>query len=112
MPETYFEYYEKAFSDLINNNLARESFFLNLCFFGEVAYKSANTIEAKKENFDLVKESLKAGSEVHYIDQDLISYCESLPKASIDYISLSDVPSYFQGETEKNFMSRISFEPS
>jgi S-adenosylmethionine-diacylglycerol 3-amino-3-carboxypropyl transferase len=102
--ESYIRYYSNAFNHLMTENLARESFFLQLCFFGEIKYSEGNLIEAKKECFDMMKDSLKK-CRVHYHHNDLLSEIEK--HTDLDFISLSDVPSYFAGDIEEQFIQKI-----
>ena len=102
--DSYLQYYSKAFNNLFYNGLIKNSFFLQLCFYGEIVWDSGNLIEAKEENFLEIKERLK-GCKVTYENCDLI---EAIKKyEDLDYISLSDVPSYFSGEIETNFYQEI-----
>ena len=107
VPQSHFEYYFEAFERLITHSRARDSFFLNLCFFGKLNHEDANTIEAKEECFNTMKKALNAKSLVHFLNHDLISASEKVEKNSIDFISLSDVPSYFGGDLEKNYLQQL-----
>lgn len=102
VPETHFDYYQDAFDRLFRNGRARDSFFAHLCFHGELAHADGNTIEAIKENYEGVVKTLKNGGVVETIEKDLLSAAKDL-KHPADFVSLSDVPSYFTGELEKNF---------
>ncbi|MCR9206553.1 MAG: DUF3419 family protein, partial [Halobacteriovoraceae bacterium] len=64
VPENHFEYYKGAFDTLFTNNLARESFFAHLCFFGEINHSDGNPIEAKEMNFNRVKEKILSGATI------------------------------------------------
>ncbi|CBW26580.1 putative transferase [Halobacteriovorax marinus SJ] len=106
-PGSHFSYYFDAFESLFTHSLARESFFLNLCFFGKLSHEDANTIEAKKECFDRMKEGLSNGVNVNYVNSDLVSAAQSVPSGSLDFLSLSDVPSYFGGDLERDYMQEL-----
>ncbi len=107
--EDHFEYYQKSFDQLFNNNLARESFFAHLCFFGKINHSDGNPIEAKEQNFKAVKETLLSNSIVEYHQGDLVEIlAREDHRERYDYIGLSDVPSYFKGEREKSFLQEIS----
>lgn len=105
---SHFQYYEDSFNQLFNNNLVRSSFFAHLCFFGEILHSDGNPIEAYEENFNLVKESLNNGKKAEYFQGDLVKILGSDEhKNKYDYIGLSDVPSYFKGDIETNFLQEI-----
>lgn len=109
IPESYYRYYKQAFNHLFTNQLMKESFFVQLCFLGAILYPEGNVIEAHEETFLRVKDWINNNGEkkVRYVNNDLISELES-GIHKYDFVSLSDVPSYFEGELEKNFMQRIT----
>jgi S-adenosylmethionine-diacylglycerol 3-amino-3-carboxypropyl transferase len=102
--ETYYDYYQKAFKHLFYHDLAKKSFFLQLCMQGEILYPEGNLIEAQSECYTEVKKNI-AKTQVQFYQQEIISVLKNLK--SIDFVSLSDVPSYFSGELEQNFLQLI-----
>jgi len=102
---SYRQFYIETFDKLFRQDLARNSFFLQLCLLGEVRYEEGNTIEAQEEGFLRMKNSLSQGAKITGIKEDLISAIKK--QAEVDFISMSDVPSYFSGSVEKNFLSDI-----
>jgi S-adenosylmethionine-diacylglycerol 3-amino-3-carboxypropyl transferase len=102
-PLSHFDYYFQSFERLFTRDLAQKSFFLQLCFYGKIKSLLGVPVEALKENFDRVN---KSKTKVEYVQEDFVSY---LSKGDVlyDFLSLSDVPSYFQGDLEKEFMQRI-----
>ena len=106
MEESHFEYYLKNFDHLINNILAKESFFLQLVFLGKVMTKEGIPIEADPSIFDDIKKSLnERNSSVHLEQKDIFELVKNIN--NIDFFSFSDVPSYFRGDVEKNFLQSI-----
>lgn len=105
MPESYFDFYFNAFDKLLRQGLARENFFLNLLFLGHIPHPEGNPVEAREDIFNEVKSTL-SHSKVCIENQNLLG----LPSeaGSFDFLSVSDVPSYFSGEAEKNFLSILS----
>ncbi len=57
--ESFYKYYFNAFDRLFNNVLAKESFFLNLCFFGKIKFNEGNPIEASEKVFYQIKKETK-----------------------------------------------------
>ncbi len=102
-PLSHFDYYFEAFNRLFTHDLAQKSFFLQLCFYGRIKSLLGVPVEASKESFERVHESK---THVEYLQEDFVSYLSKGHK-QYDFLSLSDVPSYFQGEIEKNFMQKI-----
>ena len=104
--ESHFEYYLKNFDHLMNNIVAKESFFLQLVFLGKVKSKEGIPIEADPSIFEDIKKSLKENkSTIHYEQKDIFELTKNL--SNIDFFSFSDVPSYFQDDVEKNFLQNI-----
>ena len=106
VPETHFDYYKSSFDQLFRNDLVRKSFFANLCFFGKIEHADGNTIEAVKTNYDKVVKNLSSGAKVSLVSKDLVSAASNY-KDELDFVSLSDVPSYFSGDTERNFPAEL-----
>jgi S-adenosylmethionine-diacylglycerol 3-amino-3-carboxypropyl transferase len=102
-PLSHFDYYFQSFERLFTRDLAQKSFFLQLCFYGKVKSLLGVPVEAQKENFERVNRSK---TKVDYVQEDFVSYLAKGEK-QYDFLSLSDVPSYFQGDLEKEFMQRI-----
>lgn len=100
---SHFDYYFQSFERLFTKDLAQKSFFLHLCFYGKINSLSGVPIEAQQESFERVQ---KSKTTVNYVQEDFVSY---LAKGEVqyDFLSLSDVPSYFQSELERDFMQKI-----
>lgn len=108
LPESYFAYYKKAFHHLFTKTLVRESFFLNLCFFGKIVFQEGNTLEGQEFVFNEVKKKLiEENVDLHPLNMDFNEATQKLKGENFDFISLSDVPSYFSGELEKNFLQNL-----
>jgi S-adenosylmethionine-diacylglycerol 3-amino-3-carboxypropyl transferase len=100
---SHFEYYFNAFDRLFTNDLASKSFFLNLCFYGRINSKNGVPVEASVETINRIKENK---AKVLYSNEDFVSNL-SKGEQLYDFLSLSDVPSYFKGDYEKNFLQKI-----
>ncbi|MFA6238462.1 MAG: DUF3419 family protein [Bacteriovorax sp.] len=101
--DTHFQYYHKAFEKLFTYDLAQKSFFLHLCFYGKINSSAGNPVEASA----LVHHRINGSkANYHYVTEDLIKHLSSGTKR-YDFLSLSDVPSYFRGDLEVDFMQKI-----
>ncbi len=105
VPETHYEYYRQAYRKLFYLGLNRENFFLQLTFLGKLVYPEGNTIEATPEVFAAMKKVIDK-REIIYKKGDLLSVGEST-KDKFDFVSLSDVPSYFDAATDANYLQRL-----
>lgn len=102
-PKNHFQYYHDAFEALFTRDLAQKSFFLQLCFYGKIKSLAAVPVEATQ----LVHTAIAASrASITYITEDLVSHLEKGVE-HYDFLSLSDVPSYFKGDLEANFMQKI-----
>lgn len=102
-PLSHFDYYFQAFERLFTRDLAQKSFFLQLCFYGKIKSLAGVPIEAHKESHERIKES---SCPVEYLKEDFVTYLSKGTK-QYHFLSLSDVPSYFQGELERDYMQKI-----
>lgn len=100
---SHFEYYFNAFNRLFTGQLAKESFFLQLCFYGKINSLEGVPIEASVSAFNRVRQS---NAVINYVCADFVSYLSKGEK-KFDFLSLSDVPSYFKGDLERDFMQKI-----
>lgn len=102
-PLSHFDYYFQSFDRLFTRDLAQKSFFLQLCFYGKIKSLLGVPVEASMDSFERIKE---AKTPVLYVQEDFVTYL-SRGEKKYDFLSLSDVPSYFQGDLEKDFMQKI-----
>jgi len=102
----YLNFYNESFNYLFERILARENFFLQICFLGKIMFQEANILEAEKVCFEEMKNNLnRKCTEITEVQGDLITTICCHEK--VDFISMSDVPSYFSGDMEKNFLQKI-----
>ena len=106
IPESHFQHYFNNFDSMYRNVLSRESFFMQLIFLGQVRTPEGIPIEADENIFHNVKKTLQEGNgKVHLEEKNIFSLVKEIN--DIDFFSFSDVPSYFTGETEKNFLQEV-----
>jgi len=103
---SYLDFYSTAFDRLFRNTLARDNFFLQLAFFGQIKYPSGNTIECQPEIYAPAKNALQE-VEVKYVNGDILDAANSLSE-KVDFVSLSDVPSYLDDKAEKTFLQKLT----
>lgn len=103
--QSFFGFYRRCFDTLFSLGPARESFFLQLVMLGELRYPEGNPLECQPELFAQIKEGI-AGAEVEYLEADLTQPDLSLEEP-IDFLSFSDVPSYFSGDLERDYLQRL-----
>jgi S-adenosylmethionine-diacylglycerol 3-amino-3-carboxypropyl transferase len=106
IPMSSYRYYREGFRRLLDQGPARENFFLQVIFFGRILFAEGCPIECDPSVYRNAKESLRA-AEIRYLQGNVIEVIAGMPARSVDFVSLSDVPSYFSGEIERNFLQRI-----
>jgi S-adenosylmethionine-diacylglycerol 3-amino-3-carboxypropyl transferase len=100
----YVRYYEEAFTRLFQQDVARKNFFLQLSLLGQILNPESLPLEADPGIYELSKKHLDEAS-IFYHHSDLIASLQALK--SVDFVSFSNVPAYFSGDLEREFLSRI-----
>ncbi len=98
-------FYRERFEYLFKQDLARKNYFLQLLFFGKLQFAEGLPIECDKEVFLKAKEG-SHNTQVIYMQGDAIELVRH-SKFPIDFLSLSDVPSYFTRPREQEFLQDI-----
>lgn len=105
VPGSMYDFYIRAFNKIFQHGPARNNLLLQLLFFGEIRFSEGNPIECDPRVFAKAKRGLES-AKIRYVHGDLVE-AAGKAKAPIGFISFSDVPSYFRGETEKKFLQNI-----
>jgi S-adenosylmethionine-diacylglycerol 3-amino-3-carboxypropyl transferase len=104
--ESHYEYYRRAYRRLFFQGLCRENFFLQLSFLGRLRYPEGNPLEAHAPIFAEMKAAL-GRVRVTLVNDDLLAVAETAEK-KFDFVSLSDVPSYFSAHQDRVYLRRLS----
>lgn len=102
IPESHFDFYKAAYGRIFETTLARENFFAQLSFLGQVTYPEGVPFEANPAYFQKIKDGIKQ-TKFEFRKEDINSIIKKGTDI-FDFVSYSDVPSYFSGETEKEFL--------
>lgn len=105
IPESFFEFYRRALERCFAQGLVRENFFLQILFFGRLIFSEGLPAEADPEIFSQAKKHVDR-ARIHYVQGNIIDVLRQSEKTT-DFLSISDVPSYFSGDTEREFLQRI-----
>lgn len=100
-----YRIYQDVFSRLFHQGLARESFFLQMVFFGELRFPEGNPVECDAEVYTRAKAAL-ARTEISLVQGDVIERALHMPERA-DFVSLSDVPSFLKGSREMTFLQDL-----
>lgn len=107
IPESYFDFYSSAFRRLFANGLTRENFFLQICFLGRLQYPEGNPLEVHPDVYPLAQEALQAGTTIELMERDVLGFAARTTE-KYDFVSLSNVPSYFSGAPESNYLQSLA----
>lgn len=107
-PGTHYDYYLNAFKRIFSQTLIKDNFFAQLCFFGEIISPEAIPVEGHKENFEAMKDWLLKNHSAKLMMGDILRLIANDSSIKdIDYLSFSDVPSYFRGDIEIDFLQTV-----
>ncbi|MEO5666835.1 MAG: DUF3419 family protein [Bdellovibrionota bacterium] len=111
IPENHFEFYRGAYDRIYRRTLARENFFAQMSYLGSVKYPEGVPFEAHQEAFTKIKAGL-SHCKVTYAQEDINALLKS-GREKFDFVSYSDVPSYFSDESEREFLqwAKVSLNP-
>lgn len=101
-----YRFYKSAFERLFSQGPARESFFLQIVFFGRILWREGNPVECDPRVYASVQGALDKAT-IEYRKGNIVDEIAA-NRRPVDFFSFSDVPSYFSGALEKGFWQKIS----
>lgn len=104
-PESAYRIYRDIFDRLFTRSLARESYFLQLIFFGELRYAEGNPIECDPAIYEQARRALGT-TKISYVKGDVLEVVRTAGEP-VDFLSLSDVPTFFKGPLEQQFLQEL-----
>lgn len=103
---SYYRFYAEAFNRIFAKTLARENFFLQIIIYGELKYPEGNPVECQPGVYERIQAGIRQAN-VSYHANNVIDWLRSSEK-KVDFLSFSDVPSYFSDHLAKSFMQDIA----
>lgn len=103
--KSYFIFYKNVFKGNFSRIMANKNFFMQFLFFGKVINKKSLPFEAQEDNFEKIKNGIK-NSEIEYILNDFVLAIKD--SKNVDFVSSSDVLSYYNKNKAKSFLQEIS----
>lgn len=100
------EFYFNSFNDLLHKGPPRSNFFLQIIFFGKLLYEEGNPLECQESFYNQAQQGIK-NAKIKYLVGDCVEELER-SKLAVDFLSFSDISSFFPSELEKNYLQRIS----
>lgn len=105
IPRSMHAFYTERLSRLFEQDIVRKNYLLQLLFFGKLRFSEGLPLECDREIFLRAKTALQK-TQVTYIHGDIIDEVQH-NKAPIDFLSLSDIPSYLKPPQEQEFLQEI-----
>ena len=101
---TSYSIYRQLFEQLFHRVLARQSFFLQLLLVGQLIYEDGFPIECRPDIYKRAQRAAQA-SEIIFVCGDVVTYVSR--SRNIDFVSLSDVPSFLPPVLASGFLQQI-----
>lgn len=103
---SYYRFYAEAFNRVFAKTLARENFFLQIIIYGALKHPEGNPIECMPGIYERIQAGIREAS-ISYHAGNVIDWFHSTNK-KVDFLSFSDVPSYFSDHLAQSFMQDIA----
>jgi S-adenosylmethionine-diacylglycerol 3-amino-3-carboxypropyl transferase len=105
-PGSHRSFYKNAYDRIFSAGMPQENFFLQLTLFGEVRFPEGNPVECHPEVFAQIQKGIRS-SKIDYLQDSVVDYISTQSDSPADFVSLSDVPSYFDNVTSIDFLQRM-----
>lgn len=102
---SHFSIYKRIFNQLLTEQSARHSFFLQMIFLGKVHYSEGLLLECDSAVYMQAKLALE-NCQIDYVEGDVFQTAAAM-KGTIDFLSLSDVPSFLPPQEESGFLQKV-----
>lgn len=99
-----FHHFDRLFRHLFHDTLVRESFFLQLLFFGRIEYPEGLPVEAHPLIFEAARAAL-SHTELTIAHGDITQWLQC--HDGVDFVSLSHANSVLDGQPETSFLDHI-----
>lgn len=106
IPQKLYRWYMDAFDRIFAQGPVKNNFFLQFLFFGKLIYEDALPIECQKSMYYQIKEGLQ-NSKINYVPGDIIRKARDNSFGVVNFVSLSDISSYFTEPIEQTFLQDI-----
>ena len=107
VPGSHRQYYKDAFNRIFASGVPRENFFLQLTLLGELLFEEGNPIECHEGVYQRIQAGIRS-AKVFYKLGNVVEVVHKNNEIPIDFVSLSDVPSYFDEQTSRSFLQKLS----
>lgn len=103
---SYFKNFKTVFHNIFTKINIQESFFIQLIFMGKISNPAANLLEANEIIFNNAKQNIES-CVIDYVNGDITQVIKNSKSNEIDFVSYSDVPSFFSDDKASTFLQEI-----
>jgi S-adenosylmethionine-diacylglycerol 3-amino-3-carboxypropyl transferase len=105
VPGSAYDVYKGVFYRLFEGSAARESFFLQMVFFGELRFAEGNPLECDPEVYAQAQRALER-TEVSFTCADVLEAVGAM-RGTAELVCLSDVPTFLKGSREASCLQDL-----
>ncbi|NBW83124.1 DUF3419 family protein [bacterium] len=105
-PGSHRQFYKDAYDRIFAHGLPRENYFLQLTLLGEIGFAEGNPVECQPGIYEQIQSGIRQ-CEIRYQLANVVEYLSGLSNDPVDFVSISDVPSYFDDALASQFLKRI-----
>ncbi len=105
IPSSLYVFYKTTFQHLLTHTLARKNFFLQLVFLGKLQFREGLPLECDETIFKDAQQGIRNAT-IQYVHGDIVTEVKKTA-TPIDFISLSDIPSYLEPPMEQEFLQEM-----
>ncbi|MEN9825990.1 MAG: hypothetical protein RI953_1735 [Pseudomonadota bacterium] len=106
-PGSHRQFYKDAYDRIFAQGLPRENYFLQLTLLGDIAYPEGNPVECQPGIFERIQTGIRQ-CKIRYQLANVVEHVSQLSADPVDFVSISDVPSYFDDALASEFLTRMS----
>jgi S-adenosylmethionine-diacylglycerol 3-amino-3-carboxypropyl transferase len=103
--DSYVTYYSKMFERLFSFLTIKESFFLQMLFLGKIVNLTGAPLEAHADQYQKMQAGIRE-AQIFYKQGEILKLIDQM-QTPIDFISFSDVLSYFPSSIENSYLQTI-----
>ncbi|MFZ9519529.1 MAG: DUF3419 family protein [Silvanigrellaceae bacterium] len=105
-PGSHRQFYKEAYDRIFSIGLPRENFFLQLTLLGAIQFHEGNPVECQAGVYEKIQSGIRQ-CEIVYQAANVVEHVSGLSDDPVDFVSISDVPSYFDETLAREFLKRL-----
>lgn len=106
-PGTHWDFYKGAYERIFSMTPARENYFLQMTILGMLQYSEGNPVECQPGIYEKIQTGIRR-AKIRYQRASVVDFIGSQSDDSVDFVSLSDTPSYYDEKISAQFLQLMS----